>query len=458
MTNHKEQSKVGVIIGSPSQDFPAAILKVLEGYDPYQFTILETASAILEAPADLYPSLALIDGRYGTEVANEWTQSTKMTFPEIRIIVLHNGKDLLDFASVKKNGADEIMHLNYDREFIADIVLTLAPIDFQGKIPVSALLSVDTRDLVEDTELNFDLYLHLPSNHKTIKYKKEGSKLEKKTLNRFANAQQNMYITKTQTKNFFEYARTTASMRDMETPVSQTEKLNKSKKTIYTIMAEFMNGSAGDYQEGKLILAKCKEILQEFQLTQDYPGKLLTKELSRFTGMARTYYTDAINLAAIAAFFAQALEYSPLQREDAALAGLLHNIGLAQMPTETFGKSSQQLTPDELAEYHLYPERSVNMVKGKKVPLSSEVSDGIIMHRETGDGKGFPKNLYLDKMTDLGKLMSLAYVFLELTSLKEKSPSHTIENALQYIKDEALTGKSHFDILMVTRLFKRLHF
>lgn len=457
MSEKKPSIQVGVIIGSPSKDFHSAILMVLEGYDPYQFTILESASSILEAPENLSPALALIDGRYGTEKANEWTQSTKMTFPSCRIIVLHNGKDLLDFVSVKKNGANEIMHLNYDREFIADIVLALAPIDFQGKIPVSALLSVDTRDLVEDTELNFDLYLHLPSNQKTIKYKKEGSKVEKKTLDRFEDAQQNMYITKTQTKNFFEYARTAASLKDMETPVSLTEKLNKSKKTIYTIMAEFMNGSSGDYQEGRHILGKCKEILQEFQLTKEHPGKALAKELSRFTGMSRSYYSDAINLAAIAAYFAQALEYSPLQREDAALAGLLHNIGMAQMPTASHGKTLSQLSPEEKIEYFQYPERSVNMVKGKKVPLSAEVSDGIIMHRETGDGKGFPKKLFLDKMSDLGKLMALSYYYLELTSLKDGSASMTTDKALQHLKDQALTGNSQFEILMVTRIFKRLH-
>ncbi|MFP5519502.1 MAG: HD-GYP domain-containing protein [Bdellovibrionia bacterium] len=456
MTNQETTNKVDILIGSPNQDFFEIIQVVLQGFYPYQFRWLQTAESILSNDYDFNPVLALIDGRYGTAQANEWTQSTKMTFPNAKIIVLHNGRDLLDFAQVKKNGADEIMHINYDREFIADMVLTMAPIDLEGDIPVAALLSVDTRDLLEDTELNFDLFIHLPTNQKTIKYKREGSSVEKKVLDRFENANQNMYVKKTQTKQFFEYARTMASMKNMDSPVSATEKLNKSKKFIYEIMSQFMNGSSSDYQEGRIILEKCKEIITEFEFTQAMDPKNILKEVSRFSGHPRSIYNDAINLAAIAALFAQAIEWPLAKCEDAALCGLLHNIGLALLPTSTAGKSYEELTLEDQQEFRMYPERSVIMVKGKKVPLNPEVSEGILMHRERADGTGFPKSLKSEKINEMGKLLGLSYLYLEATSLEKGTRAYTPEAAIKNFKDEALKGNELFDIILTTKLAKKL--
>lgn len=457
MAKKNVEKTVDILIGSPREEFWRTVQVILQGYYPYKFRWVKSAAEILETPTeDFNPVLSLIDGQDGTVNANEWTQSTKMTFAGGKIIVLHNGRDLLDFEQVKKNGADEIMHINYDREFIADMVLALAPVDLDGDVPVSALLAVDTRDFADDTELNFDLYIHLPGNQKTIKYRHQGTTIQTKDLGKFEESKTNMYVKKTQTKQFFEYARTMASLKDMETPVSITEKLNKSKKTIYEIMSQFMNGTKSDYEAGRTVLEKCKVILQEFDFARDLPGNELFKELFRFTGNPRSYYSDAINMAAYCAFFAQAMDFPAPKREDAALVGLLHNIGLAQLPSSCIGKSMTEMTPEELEEYHLYPDRSVIMVKGKKVPLNPEVSDGILMHRERGDRTGFPKGIETEKIAQMGKIAGLAYMFMEATSLEKNTRAYTPEAALEYFRNQAFNNNPNFDILITTTIVKRL--
>ncbi len=119
---------VDVLIGSPRDSFWDAVKAILKGYYPYQLNHFRSIDQILESnPENFKPILALIDGQDGTATTNEWVQSTKMKHPDCRVIVLHSAAAALDFNTVKKNGADEMMHINFDREFISDMVLQIAP-------------------------------------------------------------------------------------------------------------------------------------------------------------------------------------------------------------------------------------------------------------------------------------------------------------------------------------------
>lgn len=460
MSNSTETKTVDVLIGSPRDEFWRTVEAILKDYYPYRLKWVKSAEELAEitSSAEFSPLLALIDGFEGTDKTNEWTQTAKMNFDRCPIIILHAGQHPMDFEKLKKNGATEIMHINYDREFISDMILALAPVDMEGSIPKSALLAVDTRDFMEDSDLNFDLYVHLPSNNKTLKYRKEGAKVEKKDLEKFQTSEQHMYVKKTQTKAFFEYARTMASMKDVDAPVSITEKLNKSKKNIYDIMNRFMNGQATDYESGRAIYERCKEIIEEFDFTKDFAtGKDLFNEICRFTGATRSCYNDAINMAAFAAYFAQGLGWDKAKREAAALAGLLHNVGIAQLPSSAINKTPESMTDDELAEFKLYPERSVIMVKGKKVPLPPEVSQGIAQHRERSDGRGFPHGIKNDRMDEMGKLLIIAWQFLDMTGLKdERAEGFKPGAALQFLKEDAIKGNEAADLVMISTLAKKL--
>lgn len=447
---------VDVLIGSPRDSFMDAVKATLKGYYPYQLRQFRSVDELLENSESFNPILALIDGQDGNNSANEWVQTAKMNFENCQVIVLHSAASPLNFDVIKKNGADELMHINFDREFISDMVLELAPIDMEGEnIPITALMPVDLRDIEAQMNINFDVYVHLPANHRSVLMRKSGDVLDEKQLAKFNTLKQQMYIKKTQRKEFFEYARTVMSLRNAPFPVSMTEKFHRSKKAIYEIMQQFLNGAATDFSGGRLILEKCKGIIADFELTNDLDKEALFTEIFRFTGNNRTLYHDCICLSAYAAFFAQALGWNAEKRESAALAGLLHNIGLSQLPVEVAEKDPKAYSAEETKQYHLYPERSVNMVKAKKVPLSPEISDAIGQHRERGDGKGFPKGLPAEDLTDMGKLMIIAYHFMEMTSLREHRQAMPPAQALQEIRDKALEGIGGMDMLIATTLFKK---
>lgn len=453
----KAGQTVDVLIGSPRSSFWDTVNKVLDGFYPYQLKHFRSVDEVLENPDTAFnPVLALIDGQDGTNTTNEWVQSTKMNHPDCHIIVLHSSEAAIDFNVVKKNGADEVMHINFDREFISDMVLQLAPIELEGDaIPITSLMPVDLRDMEAEMNINFDVYVHLPANHRSVLMRRTGDNVDQKHLEKFKNLKQQMYIKKTQMKQFFEYARTVLSLRNIPLPVSMTEKFHRSKKAIYEIMSQFLNGSVTDYQEGKLIYEKCKNIIVDFELTKDLSTDEIFDEIFRFAGNNRTLYHDCICLSAYAAYFAQLMGWSAEKRESAAMAGLLHNIGLSQLPASVGIKPVSDYTPEELQQYHQYPERSVIMVKTKKVPLEPEIADAISQHRETCDGKGFPKKLLAENLTEMGKLLGLAYRFHELTSLKSGQQANTPIQALTDLRDNALNGEGSVDLVITTNIFKK---
>ncbi|MFS4459757.1 HD-GYP domain-containing protein [Bdellovibrio sp. HCB2-146] len=449
---------VDVLIGSPRDSFYETVKVVLKGYYPYKLQPFKSVDTLLEqtSNSEFKPILALIDGQDGTQATNEWVQSTKMSYPECHIIVLHSAAAPLDFNIVKKNGADEVMHLNFDREFISDMILQLAPIDMEGdQIPITALTPVDLRDIEAGVSINFDVYAHLHANHRSVVLRKAGDCIDARHIEKFHTMKQQMYIKKTQLKQFFEYARTVMSMRDIPFPISMTEKFHRSKKAIYEIMTQFLNGASTDYQEGKLIYEKCKAIIADFELTKDLAPNELVDEICRFSGNLRTYYHDCICMSAYGAYFAQLLGWPAEKREAAAIAGLLHNIGLSQLPPAAGDKMPKEMTAEELAEYHKYPDRSVVMVKSKKVPLDQIIAEGIGQHRENMRGSGFPKKLTGPDISEIGKLMMVAYHFHEMTALHDNRAAATPAQAVTLLRDNAMTGNGDIDLITATAIFKK---
>ncbi|XGC82352.1 HD-GYP domain-containing protein [Bdellovibrio bacteriovorus] len=449
---------VDILVGSSQDSFWNSVTAILKGYYPYQLKKFADPSDMLdEDEGGFNPLLALIDGQAGFDATNEWVQSTKMKYPKARVIVLHAFQQPLDFNVLRKNGCDEIMHISFDREFISDMVLQLAPIEMTGDhIPITALMPVDLRDLDSEVEINFDVFVHLPANHRSVLIRKKGGLVEEKQLEKFHNLKQQMYIRKTEMKAFFEYARQVLTLRNGQFPISMTEKFHRTKKSIYEIMTQFFNNAPTDFQEGRIVTEKCKGIIAELELCKDMSTEDLAKEIFRYAGNSRSNYHDCICLAAYGAFFAQLLGWSIEKRENIAMAGLLHNIGLSQMHPSTAEKDFKLYTAEEKEQYHLYPDRSVIMVKSKKVPLNVETSEAIGQHRELCNGGGFPKKLNQQTMSEVSKLLSFAFRFHELTALQDKVQAATPLQALALLKENAVQGSGDVDLISATQIFKKL--
>lgn len=454
MTSGSQPIQKSVFVVSKDTFFLGRITEILADFPDFKFEKIDDVNAFMEIAATLNPYLFLIDGNLGQALVQEWTQTAKMSFEKIPLIVFHTTTTPLNFESLKKNGADQLIHFNFDKEFIIELLLEIIPYEFpDSQIPLSALNSIDSGDLSCDLEINFDVFVHLPFNKKTILYRKKGATLENEKIKKIESQDQRLYFKKTEKNKFLEYARSALTFSGKESPIAETERALKSKKLIFEIMSEFFDQESTDFKGGKIIFERCREIVQEYDLLKPHTPQEAFAKILRFTGQERTFYNEAINLAVFASMFGHILKLSAEHIESLALAGLLHNIGLSYVDNYELQMDISTLTPDQLTMYHSYPEKSVLMIKGKKVPLPPLVADTIIEHRENMDGSGFPNHISAT-VKPLPRVLRIAYEFQAMTALTKNQNKRTGTMALTEMKEKVMASQIPLDLNTVLQLAK----
>lgn len=425
---------------------------ILSIFPAEQVIHVASADEILTTPPPLEPCACLIDGRKNSASTLEWTQVLRMTYADASLIVFHQSSTDLDDVALKKNGANHLMHFDFDQEFIVDLILTETSWDFGLHPPVQTLQALNSDDLNEEQTLGFDLFAHLPHNNRTIRLRKKGDTLREGMLDKVAKQGQQVYFRKTDQKEVFEYLRTLeASTGHAAETIGEV----KSKRRFYDFMSEFFQPAA-DFESGKKILEHCKQIVADLGLTEARPPEFWRDVVKRRCGLERTYYTEAMNLAYFAAGFAQLTGAALADTESLALAGLLHNIGLSKVLGFRLQDNVDSLDPEKKTFYLNYPVASVTMIKNKKVPLPTAVTDIILQHRERADGSGFPNQLGKDKLHPLSALFHIALRFQELTFLDDKASKRLPLEALKLMNDEALAGKAPLDFTKLGPIVKKL--
>ena len=444
-----------VLIVGPKGNLTQELSNILEGYQPYNLVQYTSIDQLLNPSDDTINPLLIVAGAHKNAApTNEWVQTAKMIYPHVPVIVLHDKTSSLDFKTVLKNGARHIMHITYDREFISDRILQLAPVEMHGdKIPLSALVAIHATDFEAGTKIEFNLYVHLPTSKKTILFRRAGTNLDDKAISKIrASSGQRVYVKKTDLKSFYAYARAVLKQRGEKDVVSLTERQQNAKAEIQNIMAYFLDDTDLGYDHGREILRLCEVILVELDIMGSPTPMELFRKIIAHNGQEETIYNNCINLCVYSASFAKALKLQPVEVKAIALSGLLHNIGLAGLPEGLLVKPKSQWTTDDREAYERYPLNSVLMIKTKKVPLEQEVAKGIEQHREFLDGSGFPNKHKGTQIGRLSRIVSIAQRYQSLTSLHDDRPAYSPLQAFDIIVKEMTTGDMKYDGTLLQRL------
>lgn len=142
---------------------------------------------------------------------------------------------------------------------------------------------------------------------------------------------------------------------------------------------------------------------------------------------------------------AQKLDLPPNRVEEAALAGLLHDIGMRELDYDQMYRSRTP-SEDDRARYKKHPVIGEQILKGTGL---DEVTAAIRHHHERWDGTGYPDRLAGDEIPYLARLVHVAEVFDVLSVPGRYRPTVPTERALEIIQ----RGKGHqFDPQMVDAL------
>lgn len=146
-------------------------------------------------------------------------------------------------------------------------------------------------------------------------------------------------------------------------------------------------------------------------------------------------------VGAYTAAIARQLGMSDEECQDMKLASLMHDIGKVGIPDAVLQKVGK-LTDAERLVINTHTTIGAKILEGSKAPLLQLGATIAESHHERWDGKGYPEGLVGEAIPLAGRIVALADNFDALTSPRIYKPAWTVENAVDYIRQNAGT---HFD-------------
>lgn len=208
--------------------------------------------------------------------------------------------------------------------------------------------------------------------------------------------------------------------------------------------------SAFDRQYRKTVTA-FKEVYSEFKMGRVpvyqeidaiveplYDNVLNDENFARKIWQIQTYdeytFDHSVRVSMIAGLLGKWCGLSEDRVKEAALSGLLHDMGKCNIPDEILNKPG----PLTLEEFKVIKTHSVlGYILVKDIPeISYDVLLGVLQHHERIDGTGYPNGLVGSEISELAKIISIADVYCAMTQNRPYKPAIHPFETMSYILEK----------------------
>lgn len=222
-------------------------------------------------------------------------------------------------------------------------------------------------------------------------------------------------------------------------PVSRMEELKRAamickqaKKAVVTMFSEVRMGNAVSAEAASALVEEISSSVVR------NPGALIS--LARLKTADDYTYMHSVAVCALMVALARQLDLTDDQVKEAGMAGLLHDLGKALMPTEVLNKPGR-LTDDEFRVIKSHPVAGHQLLADGGA-VSDVVLDVCLHHHEKVDGSGYPHGLAGDEISLYAKMGAVCDVYDAITSNR---PYKTGWDPAESIRRMTEWSKGHFD-------------
>ncbi|MFN8148596.1 MAG: HD-GYP domain-containing protein [Candidatus Nanopelagicales bacterium] len=131
-------------------------------------------------------------------------------------------------------------------------------------------------------------------------------------------------------------------------------------------------------------------------------------------------------------------------------AGMLHDVGKLGVPTEVL-QASGRLTDEQYEAIQQHPVRGREITKD--LEFLGEAIEGIHLHHERIDGRGYPLGLKGSEIPEFARIIAVADAFDSMTTTRSYRGARSIEEAIEELRE---CKGSQFDPVMVEALIEAL--
>src|SRR5690606_18357973 len=276
---------------------------------------------------------------------NEVAQVARMQHRAQPIYYVTSNRTNFDRKSFQQNGFTDAFLIPIDTDtFTHQLRDDLAK---ASKGAYRSYRPVHIMDIQPNETLRFDTYMYMPVNKKHIRISASGDSIDETQHAKLTQNQINsIHVTSDQIQAFYDFTAQKLRVLQKGDGLSETEKSERMKSAIRNLMASVFNDSSSDatLESGRNIVADCQNIVKSFIVSGDAKNSWYEKMLAA-TGSESGSYNHAGNVATFGALFSLAVGIG--KPEDIALAGLLHDMGLADTSPLVQQKPAELRTKEE---------------------------------------------------------------------------------------------------------------
>lgn len=125
-------------------------------------------------------------------------------------------------------------------------------------------------------------------------------------------------------------------------------------------------------------------------------------------------FTHSVNVALVAALLGRWLKLSEGELRVLAQAGMMHDVGKAQIPEPILSKQ-EPLTPDEIRIIRQHPLAGYELLS-EVSSIPEQVRSAVLQHHERGDGSGYPYGLTGAQIAPFSRLVAIADVYAAMSA------------------------------------------
>jgi putative nucleotidyltransferase with HDIG domain len=161
-------------------------------------------------------------------------------------------------------------------------------------------------------------------------------------------------------------------------------------------------------------------------------------------------YQHCLLVTGVATAFAKKLGFSARDTATITLAGLVHDIGKARIPTEILDKPGK-LTAGEFTLIKMHPLYGHEFVS-KSADLTDDVVDAVRHHHEYLNGSGYPDGIAGSQIRDVTRIVTIADIFGALLERRSYKPPMASKDAFAILTKMSADGQLEEPLVAAFRM------
>lgn len=368
----------------------------------------------------------------------EIAQALRFQFPKSKIFFVSKSKEGYERNDYINNGFSDSFLVPFETQNLRTAISESLSDATRGAIRIYRPVKV--LDIQAGTTLDFEVSVYMPVNKKFIKVVHPGDSMNEERIERFKKHNvNNLFVPNEQMPQFYSYtAQTLRDLTDDQNPLSATIRKEKLASAVRSIIQGLFSSQATSFQSAQSLLQDCHEIVKQYILKG--AENAWYSRILEVLGENATAYSHAGNVSTLAALFSLGLGIG--KPEDLAIAGLLHDIGIAELPPDLQTLDYAVMSSLQKKTYEEHPQKAIDLLKERKILLNESITRAILQHHEHFNGSGYPKGLYGTNINQESYLLALADKFDELTRMQDGSPLLSPLEAVQTLRQEQVQNPS----------------